>query len=391
MNILSAFQEFETIQNNDGMSKCEFTCVNCGRVLHNRDEQCYACGQKNNDEIDFSPEWRCYDGEAQKSRCNVHISESNPFQSKVRHTSKILYTLYARIYEVCENNGIDKCIANDIKECYTMLNNKRCSGNNPMIIRGTNILGLVCMCILYVCRKNNIYYITQEVADMMNIDHKDVTRSSKIFTRIMNDNDVDIDKRLDSTIVPEHFIERYCKIIKIVNKDHINQAIVVARNIEKISFITKHEPNSIALACILFIIKLNNINLPFENLLLETRSVQHVARMTIFQKSKCILLIIFNKTETTILSVCRHISNNRRLLLNEDITSFYLHKICAQDKSALIMCKYYNMNISIINDIFSPMKKHIRDLRVISCLLKAKMLNTKHTSPCVGKKNQHRT
>jgi transcription initiation factor TFIIIB Brf1 subunit/transcription initiation factor TFIIB len=187
-------------------------CTNCNnyKTLTREGMVCTACGVVDSVYIDDTAEWTSGisdDGRvSDPSRCVV--PSSNPdlfsdawgkgtiistkhtssyetkrmakinFHSSMNHRDRSLFHAYKDIDEACVN--IPDGVLKDAKTLYKKFNEGK-------LTRGAVRSGIKANCVLYACRLAQIPRTTKEVADMFNIQCKDISRTTGIFTGIIKD------------------------------------------------------------------------------------------------------------------------------------------------------------------------------------------------------------
>jgi transcription initiation factor TFIIB len=243
------------------------TCTNCGNVLGNI--------------LDSNPEWRQYeeDGKADTGRCNKITNKLLPQSSlglkmggypfgklqrlqnwySMPYHEKSLNDVFKMIVSVCDKAGIKKNIQDDAKIMYKSVSEcKHIKGKNTgknVITRGKNRMGIIASCVFLACRKNKESYLPKELADLFSIKHTELNRGCKNLIKYLKSREFKINT---GTSKAEHFIIRYCNELHI-KSELANEALKIAKNIEKINLVSEHTPFSIAATSVLIMAELNKI------------------------------------------------------------------------------------------------------------------------------------
>jgi transcription initiation factor TFIIIB Brf1 subunit/transcription initiation factor TFIIB len=182
-------------------------CVECGGVKvipRGSVPVCSSCGLMDAHYVDDSPEWTSGLGEDGRindpSRCgnpnpnpelfsdswgkgtiistqygstyeNKRMAKIN-FHQSMNHTDRSLFHAYKSIDEHCHT--LPESVLKDAKIMYRKFNVEK-------LTRGAVRSGIKANCVLYACRLSNIPRTTKEIADMFNIQSKDVSRTTQMF------------------------------------------------------------------------------------------------------------------------------------------------------------------------------------------------------------------
>ena len=281
------FDEEKKNLNNESTDKA--ICYNCGQDTLVKDYiqgiivcRSTSCGMVNGSVMDENPEWKNYgDDKGDNSRCSMPINPLLPRSSigtsiggskygkiQILHSwgmmpyrERSLYIVLKEIQNKCHKNNIFKCIEDDAKIMYKKISEcKHHRGVNKgkyIIIRGNNRRSLIAACLFYACKKNDNTRNVKEVAKMFDLKHTDVTKGIKTFRRLMRLRNMDLD--LDSNNA-EDFIPRYCKLLRIKPK-YSDIALQIAKNVGRLNIGSEHTPHSIATACLLMMIHMNDLTI----------------------------------------------------------------------------------------------------------------------------------
>jgi transcription initiation factor TFIIB len=159
-----------------------------------------------------------------------------------------LYRVFKEIQFRCEKGKILKCIEQDAKIMYKIICENKHGKNKRTITRGINRKSLIAACIFVACRKRGMTRSLTEISKLFEIEYTQLTKGCKNFIKFISkcpNIDMDI-----GTSKPEHFVIRYCNILKLP-PFAIDYALKIVKNIKKINIATSHTPISIAIACII--------------------------------------------------------------------------------------------------------------------------------------------
>ena len=240
------------------------------------------CGTVIRNLFDKSPEWNCYNGEVRgMNRCSMPINKLLPQSSlgttiasksrscrirvinnwlKMPYKERSLYLVFRYIDERCRKAKLYKCIADDAKILYKIVNEaKHKEGINKgkkKIIRGRNKQSLIAVCVFYACKKRNKTRSQKEIARIFNLRNTDITKGFKTFSDLQEN--IKMNYNFDYSM-PEHFIYRHCQRLHI-NKKYVEQAIEITKNIQRLKIATEHTPLSVASGTVFLITKLNELS-----------------------------------------------------------------------------------------------------------------------------------
>lgn len=281
---------------------------------------CTGCGTIIENILDENPEWRQYGSDIKndKSRCNfptnnflpqsslgTSIACSNKSKIKTLHNwsampykERSLHLVLKEIQNRCRKANILKCIEDDAKILYKNISECRhINGKNKgkyIIIRGVNRKGLIAACVFYACLRKGHTRSPKEIANVFELKYTDITKGCKTFIKLIKIKKLDYEFHSSS---PEHFIQRFCKELHI-KKEFVDQAIKIARNIQKLNIASVHTPLSKATASILLMADINNI--PITKKLISKQ---------------------FKISEVTIMKTYKKIESYKKILINDELTN----------------------------------------------------------------------
>lgn len=283
---------------------------------------CKLCGQVLEQLLDYNPEWKNYDeGDNNNARCGGSINPLLPSSSvgtaistgfnhrmkmiqcwnSMQYRERSLNKEFKKIAEVCQKFNILKCVEDDAKIMYKMVNDsKHEDGKNKgkfIITRGKNRIGISAGCLYIACVKKGITHTPKEISDMYDIDYSEVNKGIKNVRKLIN-NTMQIKNNISH---PSQFIKRYCNNLKILSC-FTDEAIKVALNVEKLNIGTEHNPYSIAAACILMIAEKNKLKQITKKKLAAEFEISDVTINKTFKKIEVYKNIIFDKQKTELYS-----------------------------------------------------------------------------------------
>ena len=297
-------------------------CPSCGTENRIRQDYgggftvCENCGQVLDNVIDESPEWRGFDDDT-NSRCSMPSSKLLPqtslgtnitggaFKSRIKvlhswnavpYKERSLNTVFREIQDKCNKAKIIKCIEDDAKIMYKIINDsKHTSGKNRgkyIIIRGGNRKSLIAACIFFACKKKDMIRSPKEIAEMFKLRQTELSKGCKTFMRLIK-RKIELDMKVS---MPEHFATRFCNTLHI-QQIYIDDVLEIARNIHKLNIATEHTPLSIAIASIL--------------MMAERQGLTTITKKLLADK--------FDISEVTISKTCKKLWQYRDIITNNDV------------------------------------------------------------------------
>jgi transcription initiation factor TFIIIB Brf1 subunit/transcription initiation factor TFIIB len=294
----------------DSTSSDSDECPNCkaqNSLIQDRKEGiivCNECGVICDEILDNNPEWKSYgDDNGSTSRCGIAtnfflpksslgttIAGSNFNRLKRLHNwgsmpyrERSLYIVLDEISTRCEKHGIKKNIVDDAKLMYKKISEcKHTKGKNKdkfIIIRGSNRRSLIAACVFFACKLNGNTRSPKEIAKVFDLKMTEITKGCKKFLQLMKNYSTTY--RLDSS-TPEHFIIRYCNLLKIHKKD-TEIAQIISINVKKLGLASDHTPPSVAAGSILLMSKINNLSLTKKSIS-KKFSISEVTISNIYKK-----------------------------------------------------------------------------------------------------------
>jgi len=286
---------------------------------------CTDCGTESREILDDSPEWNNYeDGKADNGRCGAPISAffpksslgttiNAPGYSKVKmlrnwgqvpYKERSLGEVLNDIDAKCKKYKITKAVIDNAKILYKNIREtKHTSGYNKgknVIIRGINRKQIIAACFYFGAVLQKSPRSVKEVADIFDLELKQVTKGCRKFLETMKDNFIVFD------IKPSHgsdFIERFGFKIKL-SKEIITLAKTISDNTTTLYIASDHQAISIAAASILL--------------------AANILEFTINKKS---ISEIFNISDVTITKTYKKIYPYQKIVISDELTNKIYHKM----------------------------------------------------------------
>ena len=155
------------------------------------------------------------------------------FHQAMNHKDRGLYHAYKDIEDACAS--LPEVVLRDAKMIYKTFNEKK-------LTRGAVRVGIKANCVLYACRLANYPRTTKEVADMFNIQPKDISRTSEMFKSVLVTTHEE-----ENTTRPADVMNRLINGFEI-SKEHRIACNKMCRDIEDCVELMSKTPNSIASA-----------------------------------------------------------------------------------------------------------------------------------------------
>jgi transcription initiation factor TFIIB len=194
------------------------------------------CGNPNANPELFSEEWGKGTIIATKHTTykNKRMSKIN-FHMSMNHKDRALFHAYKDI----ENAG--QMLPQNVLQTAKILYKKF---NDEKLTRGNVRLGIKGNCLLYACRLAQIPRTTKEIADMFNIQPKDISRTAQIFKQtIMGETEQNYVTK------PINVLQRLLNAFDI-SRDERFRCVKMCTSLEKCPDLMSKTPNTIATAII---------------------------------------------------------------------------------------------------------------------------------------------
>lgn len=287
---------------------------------------CRNCGQiQESNMVDHSSEWRFFEDDDKSGRTGMPINMLLPQSSlgtsisgmgrnrlKTLHAwsampykERSLYNEFKKIKDACSKLKLLQCVENDAKALYKMSSEcKHEEGKNagkPKITRGVNRISISAGCVFFACVRNGVTRTPKEIAIAYEIKDLEMNRGCKNLLKHLKNAKTNI--RIGTT-KPENFVQRYCDGLKIYNI-YTQDAIKIARNIDKLNVASDHTPYSLAAASILLMAQLHELQF--------------------ITKKK--LALEFNISDVTVVKTFREIEKYKHVLIDNDASDKIAIKI----------------------------------------------------------------
>ena len=181
-------------------------------------------------------------------------------QGQMPYKEKSLMDVLGMIQEKCKKYNITQTIIDSAKILYKKVSesvhNKGTRKGRPIIMRCINRRSIIAACLFYACKLQKETRSPREIADIYDLEIKDVHHGCRKFSDIIDINTQFYDNIKSSE--SSDFIERFSKKLSI-DKEFIKIAKDVCNNTHKLELATTHEPPSVAAGCILLVVEKNNL------------------------------------------------------------------------------------------------------------------------------------
>lgn len=238
------------------------------------------------------------------------------------------------IDNICKKNKILSIVAMSAKcNFFKLCQIKHTNGKNEgkkIIFRGKNRLSIIAACINSGA-KNYQPINTKELARMFSLDVKQVSKGIRLFLELMKNDEVV--KNLE-TSNPASFINVYC--MKKLPKEYKEIAVQLAENVAKLDLASNHQPNSIAAACILLLVKHCNLTISKKDIIQE-----------------------FKISEPTLNKTFDKLDKMKKVLFDSDVIDM-ISNILDQSNEEDISVKLAELNLEIIEKEPKPKRKKCR-------------------------------
>ena len=285
---------------------------------------CNDCGSQSREILDDSPEWSNYEDKKCDNRCGAPSSAFFPKSSlgttinipgyskvkmlrnwgQVPYRERSLAEVLNDIDSKCKKYNITKAVMDNAKIIYVNTRNtKHETGVNKgknVIIRGVNRKQIIAACFYFGSVLQKIPRSTKEVADIFNLEIKQITKGCRKFLELMKDNFIVFDiKPYDGS----DFVDRFGSKIKL-SKDIIKLSKKIADNTTKLDIASDHQATSIAAASILL-----------ATVILK----EDVSKKTISE--------IFKISDVTITKTYKKIIPYQQIVISDELTNKFNYKM----------------------------------------------------------------
>jgi len=329
-NLWSLFDKYveNKVETEDG-TVCSL-CKSLNLVMDSNKSNytCADCGAENGEVFEQRPEWTNFEeGSKENGRCGIATNMFLPKSSmgtvisgsgfsrlrmiqswnQMPYKERSLSDVLQNIEKNMKTYKITKAIIDNAKILYKNISEiKHNDGTNKgktIIIRGLNRSGLIAACAYYGAKLQGSPRSTKEIADIFGLKLTQVTKGCRKFLELINYQSLTYN--LHSSHAHD-FIERFGYRLKL-KKAHIDVAIRIAENINKLDIASDHQPTSMAAGSILL--------------------VSHIYKLDIPKKD---ISDVFNISEVTITKAFKKIFPYEKVLIDNNLTDIMLKKIKAK-------------------------------------------------------------
>jgi transcription initiation factor TFIIIB Brf1 subunit/transcription initiation factor TFIIB len=264
-----------------------------------------------------------------------------PFrEGSIREVCKIITTKCFKLH-------LPKCICDDAQIRYKVRYDAiHQSGKNVgkyVIKRGANRIGIIAACIFFSCNKKKMARNPKEIEKVFNLKPKQFTRGLKNYRSLkpvkQSDTNMYTGKPEINSSFPEHYIKQFCSKLDIMNKEYIDYAYNIAKNIRKLDFVSEHNPYSIAIGSILIMSRIKK---------LKTITKKYLSKFS------GVSVATIDKTYDRILQYRKIIINNEKT----DIEIDRVNNITKLTISSKLQARFAKFGITH-NDLIQPNNKII--------------------------------
>lgn len=229
------------------------------------------------------------------------INKLNMWNNSLNSDEKNIMNAYRQIREVCQKAGFSKRIEDNAKSLY--LNLKKCANeqhiisenNKKKINREDKQSVMVAICIQKSCNVNDNAYNKAEIAQLCNVNIKEMTKGEKLYCEVVRENNLDIEQ---GQTCAHKLVPRLCKKLIIPN-DYQDIAVRICKNIEKLYICSNSTPQSLAATAVNILVTGYEHKLPIP--VTNIAKNAYMAESTIekcYKKMTPYLGIIINDTKT---------------------------------------------------------------------------------------------
>lgn len=312
-------------------------CSKCGSVQTNIFDHSLETNNYDNTDVDnrrcsavtniFMPQSSLATNIAGRGHNKVKILHN---WSSMPYKERSLNNEFKKIHKYCIKGKILKKIEDDAKILYFNINDSKTNEGKIVIIRGVNRKSLIAACIYYACRRNNFTKSKMEIGKLFELDEKYITKGCKLFEKLISNKKI---LYSSTTSHPDQYIPEYCKLIKL-DKENIELAILISRNIIKLNLASVHTPISIACGCILLMSDIKGIEI-----------------------NKKRLIEYYGTSDITITKVYKKIVIYRKILINPKIVDEIIQILETYVKNIKMPIELQNKLEIIKNNIIKYDKK----------------------------------
>jgi transcription initiation factor TFIIIB Brf1 subunit/transcription initiation factor TFIIB len=295
-------------------------CPFCKQTIEEDTTTCINCGSEFRENVDFTQEWRGYNGEDSKDessfRCsmvnNMYFQNSNTivlagsFNNRMKrihlwessnYKDRSLSKIYDYMTEICVKNKISESTIEIAKTMYHHIKQYDDKENESTKVRG--IKGLISACVYYASIDNKRPIDPLLIIKMFDITKEKFKKGKSDFKTITSNSDISFGENQFET--PYFYIDDFCRKYDTITKEFKQLAIDIARNSIDLCLVTNHTPISIAAGAIMLMADIKNI----------------VITPSIIKKK-------INISETTINKVYNKLKANRDCVSDNEATKYIL-------------------------------------------------------------------
>jgi transcription initiation factor TFIIIB Brf1 subunit/transcription initiation factor TFIIB len=225
---------------------------------------------------------------------NLHKIQS---WSAMPYKERSLNNDFKIINLVCEKLNLSKNIQNSANIYYAAAKScKHQDGENEgknIITRGKNNKGIQGGCIWISCKKYNIPVLSKDISENFNLTIKELNKGIKSLKRLLEIKNMSVQLNV---IGSEEYVRKYCTTLN-VKTEYMEQAIQIAKNIDKLNIITEHTQFSIAATSVLIMAELNSITNVTKKSLKEMFGVSNVTISKTYKKLEKIKHILIDNNK----------------------------------------------------------------------------------------------
>ena len=255
-------------------------------------------------------------GTKMKTRGWSRISALQKQQQMPYKEKSLMQVLNVRIQNKCKSYKITQKIIDRAKSLYKKISDcKHTKGTRKgksMIMRCINRKSMIAACVFYACKLENEPRSPKEIADIYELEIKNVNRGCRKFLDYIDFNKEIIEFKSSQS---SDFIERFAKKLG-VKSDLVTKAKDISKNIHKLDIASTHEPPSVAAGCLLLVTELYHIDL-----------------------TKKQISDVFRISDVTISKTFRRIKPYYKIIMNNKITQIIVDKLSNRPKNKLNLTK----------------------------------------------------
>lgn len=236
-------------------------CKNCGSS--NTDTTCYDCGLINDDnylvdtQVFSTPDKRRLTCAGSSGSKLQKMIDWNMWTNEEKNTYKL--KIYTR--DLCYRLGITESIIKEVCDTVAIVMNiiKQNEGTKRARVKD----GIILSCIEYVSKYMLQFTISVEnLAKIINLDIKYVTRAEKIILELINSKKLDLDKKyILSVDKPYDYVQAIIHKQNIqVPQNILEEVQKLIQTCEKNDVLVDHTPLSIGVSCFYYVLKQHNID-----------------------------------------------------------------------------------------------------------------------------------